>query len=86
LGLSSSFEILIDIINGALEAMNTKGYHIRDPLNPEYYIESVYYDPDNDELYCEMVNEETILEMLKNCWPKANGMSKIKDENAKEGE
>ncbi len=50
--MNTCFEILMDIINSALKILNSKGYHIRDPENPEFFIENVYYDPENDELYC----------------------------------
>lgn len=50
--MNASFDILMEIINYSLKIMNSKGYHIRDPLNPEFYIENVYYDSINDELYC----------------------------------
>lgn len=50
--MSVSFDILMEIINCSLKIMNSKGYHIRDPENPEFFVENVYYDPENDELYC----------------------------------
>ena len=55
---SISFNILLEIINCSLEIMNSKGYHIRDPENPEFFIENVYYDPENDELYCTFKEDE----------------------------
>jgi len=53
--MNTCFEILMDIINSALKILNSKGYHIRDPLNEEFYIESVYYNPEDDELYCKFL-------------------------------
>lgn len=49
---SISFNILLEIVNYTLKIMNSKGYHIRNPKNPEFFIENVYYDSINDELYC----------------------------------
>jgi len=46
-----SFKILMEILNSTLQILNSKGYHIRDPLDKGYYIHSIYYDPENDELY-----------------------------------
>ena len=56
--MSVSFDILIEIINCSLKIMNSKGYHIRDPENPEYFIENVYYDPVNDEIYCSFKEDD----------------------------
>jgi hypothetical protein len=53
--MNTCFEILMDIINSALKILNSKGYHIRDPLNEEFYIESVYYNSEDDELYCKFL-------------------------------
>ncbi len=53
--VNTCFEILMDIINGALKILNSKGYHLRDPLNYEFYVESVYYNPEDDELYCNFI-------------------------------
>jgi len=56
--MSVSFDILMEIINCSLKIMNSKGYHIRDPENPEYFIENVYYDPVNDEIYCSFKEDD----------------------------
>lgn len=49
----NSFEVLLSVINAAIKALNDNGYHIRDDINPEYYITSVYYCPHLDEIYFE---------------------------------
>ena len=46
-----SFEILMNILNSILEILNKNGWFIRDPLNKDYYINEIYYDSENDELY-----------------------------------
>ena len=56
--MNVSFDILMEIINCSLKIMNSKGYHIRDPENPEFFIENVYYDPENDEIYCNFKEDE----------------------------
>lgn len=56
--MSVSFDILMEIINCFLKIMNSKGYHIRDSENPEFFIESVYYDPETDELYCSFKEDD----------------------------
>lgn len=56
--MNTCFEILMDIMNSALKILNSKGYHIRDPENPEFFIENVYYDPENDELYCSFKEDD----------------------------
>ena len=53
--MNTAFEILLKMINGALKTLNSKGYHLRDPLNEEFYIESVHYDPEDDEIYCNFI-------------------------------
>ena len=53
-----SFNILLEIVNYSLKTMNSKGYHIRDPKNPKFFIENVYYDSINDELYCTFKEDE----------------------------
>ena len=56
--MNISFNILLEIINYSLKIMNSKGYHIRNPKNPEFFIENVYYDCINDELYCTFKEDE----------------------------
>ncbi len=53
--MTDSFVILMDVINSALKVLNSNGYFLRDSENEKFYIESVYYDPEDDELYCEFI-------------------------------
>ncbi len=53
--MNTCFEILMDILNNTLKILNSKGFHLRDPLNEDFYVESIYYDPNDDELYCNFI-------------------------------
>ena len=53
-----SFKILMEILNSTLKILNSKGYRIRDPLNKEFYINDIYYDNENDELYFHAISDE----------------------------
>lgn len=49
----NSFKVLLETLNATLEVLNKNGYHIRDVLNPSFYIVEVTYDRETDKLYSE---------------------------------
>lgn len=51
------FDILLNMINGALTILNSKGFFLRDSNDKDFYLEKVYYDPEDDELYCEFLKD-----------------------------
>ncbi len=53
--MNRNFKILMKILNNTLDILNSQGYHLRDDNDKDFYIKEIYYNPDDDELYCEYV-------------------------------
>jgi len=48
--INRPFKALVATINNQIQMLNDTGYKLYDAENPEYYIEKVTYDPQDDEL------------------------------------
>ncbi|OAA90805.1 hypothetical protein [Clostridium coskatii] len=48
--INRPFTALVATINSQIQMLNVAGYKLYDVENPEYYIEKVAYDPQDDEL------------------------------------
>lgn len=48
--INKPFKALIATINNQIKMLNNMGYKLYDVENPEYYIEKIAYDPQDDEL------------------------------------
>lgn len=57
---SGAFQVLLNIINAAIDELNKMNYSIYDTENPEWRISKVDYNRNEDKLYfaCEEVKEE----------------------------
>lgn len=48
--INKPFTALVATINSQIQMLNDMGYKLYDVENPEYYIEKIAYDPQDDEL------------------------------------
>ncbi|AJE10902.1 hypothetical protein [Clostridium botulinum] len=57
--MDNSFKTLIQSINAQLAVLNENGYSIYDIENPEYFISSVKYDSNSDEVVFETMEDKS---------------------------
>ncbi|APQ76170.1 hypothetical protein [Clostridium botulinum] len=57
--MDNSFKTLIQSINAQLAVLNKNGYAIYDADNQEYFISSVKYDSDSDEVVFETIEDKS---------------------------
>lgn len=57
--MDNSFKTLIQNINAQISSLNRNGFKIYDWENPEYFISSVKYDSNSDEVVFETMEDES---------------------------
>lgn len=56
---NKAFEALLESINAQLQILKSNGYGIYDTENTEYFISSIKYNPETDQLEFETVEDPT---------------------------
>lgn len=56
--MNKALTVLIDSINAQIAVLNASDCKIYDEENFEFYIESVYYNQEDDRLYCRIKEEK----------------------------
>lgn len=54
---NKAFEALVESFNAQLQILKNNGYCIYDTDNPEYFISGIKYNPENDQLEFETVED-----------------------------
>lgn len=64
---NKAFETLVESFNAQLTAMTNNGYAIYDADNPDYFISGIKYNPENDQVEFETVEDLARREEEEQC-------------------
>lgn len=60
--MDKAFKILLDQINSNIKILNENGFRLHDYENPEFYIDKVNYEKEEDRLYFDCKEEQECIE------------------------
>lgn len=56
--MNRALEVLISTINAEINILNANDFKIYDGENPGFYLKKVYYNSEDDNIYCEFKEEK----------------------------